>query len=63
MEIEFVAIVIGTEDDPQNMQSQIEQLKEAGVIVFRTATEAVNISVCVWSVMQQMNLPQSILNS
>jgi FdrA protein len=40
-EIEFVAIVIGTDDDPQNLQSQIDQLKEAGVIVFRTATEAV----------------------
>ncbi len=39
--LEFVAIVIGTDDDPQNLQSQIEQLKEAGVVVFRTATEAV----------------------
>jgi FdrA protein len=38
---EIVAIVIGTEDDPQNLQSQIDQLKEAGAIVFRTATEAV----------------------
>ena len=41
LEIEFVAIVIGTDDDPQNLQFQIEQLKEAGVVVFRTATEAV----------------------
>ena len=41
LEIEFVAIVIGTDDDPQNLQSQVEQLKEAGVVVFRTATEAV----------------------
>jgi len=40
-EIEFVAMVIGTDDDPQNIQSQIDQLKEAGVTVFRTATEAV----------------------
>jgi FdrA protein len=40
-EIEFVAIVIGTDDDPQNLQSQIDQLKEAGTTVFRTATEAV----------------------
>lgn len=40
-EIEFVAIVIGTDDDPQNLQSQIDQLKDAGVTVFRTATEAV----------------------
>jgi FdrA protein len=40
-EIESVAIVIGTDDDPQNLQSQIDQLKAAGVTVFRTATEAV----------------------
>ena len=40
-EIEYVAIVVGTEDDPQNVQSQISQLTEAGVTVFRTATEAI----------------------
>ena len=40
-ELEFAAIVIGTDDDPQNVQSQIDQLKDAGVIVFRTAAEAV----------------------
>jgi FdrA protein len=40
-ELEFVAIVIGTDDDPQNVESQIEMLREAGVTVFRTATEAV----------------------
>jgi len=39
--LEFVAMVIGTDEDPQNLQSQVDQLKEAGVIVFRTATEAV----------------------
>jgi FdrA protein len=39
--IEFVAIVIGTDDDPQNLQSQVEQLRDAGVTVFRTVTEAV----------------------
>ncbi len=36
-----MAIVVGTDDDPQNLQSQIDQLKDAGVKVFRTATEAV----------------------
>lgn len=40
-EIEFVAMIIGTDDDPQDIQSQIDQLKDAGVSVFRTATEAV----------------------
>lgn len=41
LEIEFVAIVIGTDDDPQNLQSQVSALEEARVKVFRTATEAV----------------------
>jgi FdrA protein len=40
-DLEFVAMVIGTDDDPQDIQSQIGQLKDAGVTVFRTATEAV----------------------
>jgi len=39
--IEFVAMVIGTDQDPQNIHAQIDQLKDAGVTVFRTATEAV----------------------
>jgi FdrA protein len=40
-DLEFFAIVIGTDDDPQNIQSQMDQLKDARVTVFRTATEAV----------------------
>ena len=34
-------MVIGTDEDPQDIQSQIDQLEDAGVTVFRTATEAV----------------------
>ncbi|HEX5809257.1 MAG TPA: acyl-CoA synthetase FdrA [Anaerolineales bacterium] len=40
-EIEFVAMIIGTDEDPQSVDSQLERLKEADVTVFRTATEAV----------------------
>ncbi len=40
-DLEFVAIVIGTEDDPQNLPSQVSQFMDAGVTVFRTAAEAV----------------------
>jgi FdrA protein len=40
-DIEFVAMVIGTDDDPQNVQAQIDQLMQAGIAVFRTAAEAV----------------------
>lgn len=39
--LEIVVIVIGTEDDPQGMQSQIERLSQAGATVFRSVTEAV----------------------
>ena len=41
-ELEVVVVVIGTENDPQELQSQIVRLKEAGAIVFRTVTEVVN---------------------
>ena len=34
-------MVIGTDSDPQNLDSQVEQLKAAGAIVFRTPTEAI----------------------
>lgn len=40
--LEIVAIVVGTEDDPQNLQSQIQQLEAAGVLVFRSVAHAVN---------------------
>ncbi len=39
--LEIVAIVIGTEDDPQNLPSQIDRLIEAGAIVFRSVSEAI----------------------
>ncbi len=38
---EVVVIVIGTADDPQNVQSQIERLNDAGAVVFRTVTATV----------------------
>ncbi len=40
-EIEVVAIVIGTDSDPQNLESQIEQLKSAGSVIFRNVRAAV----------------------
>lgn len=39
--LEFAAILIGTEEDPQNLQAQLDLLNGAGVTVFRTASEAV----------------------
>ncbi len=40
--LEVIAIVIGTEDDPQNSNQQVERLTESGVAVFRSVTDAVN---------------------
>jgi FdrA protein len=40
--LEVVAIVIGAEDDPQNLTVQVNRLTEAGAVVFRTVTEAVD---------------------
>ena len=39
--IDVVSILIGTDEDPQNVESQVEQLKEAGSGIFRTVAEAV----------------------
>jgi FdrA protein len=39
--MEVAAIVIGTEDDPQNLVSQMDRLRDAGAILFRSVTEAV----------------------
>jgi len=39
--IQVVSIVIGTDDDPQKLDAQIDRLQEAGSIVFRTTSEAV----------------------
>jgi len=58
-EIEFVAMVIGTDDDPQDIESQIGQLKEAGVTVFRTATEAMEYTACV--LVHQIKMKDSLL--
>jgi len=42
-ELEFVAVVIGTEGDFQNIDAQINQLTAAGVVVYRTLANAVNL--------------------
>ncbi|MEN8173706.1 MAG: acyl-CoA synthetase FdrA [Chloroflexota bacterium] len=40
-EIEFLAIVIGTDEDPQDTSAQIEQLEKVGVQVFRNTGAAI----------------------
>jgi len=40
--LEVVALVIGTDADPQNLENQKERLQDAGAIAFRTPTEAID---------------------
>jgi FdrA protein len=39
--VEFVAVLVGTEDDPQGLESQQKRLEEVGVRVFHSVIEAV----------------------
>ena len=59
--IEVVAMVIGTDDDPQNLESQIDRLTEAGALVFRTATKAVEyVSLRLKSLAQNSKPPVNL---
>jgi FdrA protein len=40
-DLDVVAIVVGTDQDPQNTDRQVEQLAQAGATVFRSTSEAV----------------------
>ncbi|MGH7487813.1 MAG: protein FdrA, partial [bacterium] len=39
--VEIIAVVVGTDEDPQNLAEQIATLRQAGAQVFRTVSEAV----------------------
>ena len=39
-DIEVVAIVLGTDEDPQDLDAQVAKLAEAGAVIFRDAAEA-----------------------
>jgi len=41
-DVEFVAVVIGTDEDPQNFESQVEALEGAGALVFEDLTSALS---------------------
>ncbi len=56
--LEVVAIVVGTDEDPQNVESQVRQLKEAGVVVFRTVAQAVNYINSKYARRSQAALPR-----
>jgi FdrA protein len=40
-ELDVVAIVVGTDEDPQNRNGQVEQLESAGATVFTNAADAI----------------------
>jgi FdrA protein len=57
-ELEFVAVVIGTDNDFQNIDSQIGQLVAAGVVVYRTMANAINLlSMVFGQVVKNENAP------
>ncbi len=41
-DVEFVAVVIGTDEDPQDLESQVEILRGAGALVFEDLTNALS---------------------
>jgi FdrA protein len=41
-DLEFVAVVVGTDEDPQNLESQAEALRGAGALVFEDLTSALS---------------------
>lgn len=41
-ELEFVALVVGTDEDPQQIDEQIAQLTKAGAVVFREVSSTVD---------------------
>ena len=42
---QIVAIVVGTDDDPQGLQSTVDQLSDAGATVYQTVTEAMDHAI------------------
>jgi FdrA protein len=40
-DVEFLAIVVGTDEDPQQVEEQIKALEDAGVKVYRNVSEAI----------------------
>ncbi len=43
--VETVALVVGTDEDPQGLNQQVAQLEAAGAVVFRNTTDAVRYCV------------------
>jgi len=41
-DVEFVVVVVGTDEDPQGLDSQVEKLTEAGAVVFEDLSSALS---------------------
>lgn len=61
--LEVIAIVIGTEDDPQNLDAQVSRLNGVGVTVFHSVTDAVNHIATRFVNHPQSNYPPVSLDS
>ncbi|MFQ5614981.1 MAG: acyl-CoA synthetase FdrA [Anaerolineales bacterium] len=50
--VEVIAIVVGTEEDPQGLKLQVEKLEDAGAAIFTTVTDAIEYISSQWSVIR-----------
>ena len=55
--LEVLAIVIGTDSDPQGLETQISTLEAAGARVFRTVTDAVEWIFLNMPVVEESKMP------
>jgi FdrA protein len=58
--LEFVALVIGTDEDPQKVDEQIAQLKQAGATVFREVSATVDY---IASCLEQTSVASPVLSA
>ena len=63
--IEMLAVVVGTDEDPQDLDSQVGRLQEAGAVVFRDVAEAVAKLAARWEPADPTAdaVPQEVLES
>ncbi len=53
-----VAVVVGTEDDPQNVAAQVEQLEASGAVVFRKLPDALGYIAAAYQPEHLVKLPE-----
>lgn len=62
-DLTILALVIGTDEDPQDIQLQIDRLEKANLIVFRSVTEVVEYISLIFSKHKSSQFPPIALDS